>query len=244
MTTTHSIPPLRDFIARRFAARSPFWSWLVFERAGGALAYLLGRLGVTPNVVTLLGGVLGIAGAVVLGTADGVSDVLAAAVLLSLAYALDCADGQLARATGRTSDAGALLDVSVDALVTVFLTTALAFALTTAGESTVSDLLLAGAFGACRITALMASIRIKEVTRRRTESSGVRHVVQTVYGSLVETPFVYLALSATRLLPGVFEGVIAVIAVLTVGRTTVSLRRHSRTSATGDRQVTAGRGRW
>ena len=230
MSSSGSLPPFTDFVARRYAARSPFWSWLVFERLGGALAYVLGRLGATPNAVTLLGGLTGIVGATVLGAADTPVDALAAGLLLALAYSLDCADGQLARATGRTSEVGAWLDVTVDAVVTSFLTAALAVALTTSGDATAWDLLLAGAFGACRVTALLTSTRIKG-TRRKTELRGLRHVVQTTYGSLVETPFVYVALSVTRLLPGVFELVIGVIAVLTVGRTLVSARRHLRPAA-------------
>jgi phosphatidylglycerophosphate synthase len=232
-------PPLADFVARRFAARSPFWSWLVFERLGGALAFVLGRLGATPHVVTLLGGLSGVAGAMVLGTADDVAGVLVAAGLLALAYSLDCADGQLARATGRTSDVGAWLDVTVDAVVTSFLTAALTFALVTSGEATALDLLLAGSFGASRISALFASSRIKS-TRRATELTGSRRIIQTAYGSLVETPFVYLALCATRLVPGLFELTIALIAVLTVGRTVVSAYRHFPAAARAKEQAPTG----
>lgn len=221
------VPPFSGFVARRYAARSPFWSWLVFERIGGALAFVLGRLGASPNQVTVLGGLVGISGATVLGTADGAAEAALAACLLATAYSLDCADGQLARATGRTSEIGAWLDVTVDAVVTCFLTAGLAVALAASGEAGLLDLLLTGAFGAARISALLVSTRIK-AAGRRSGRRGLRHVVQTVYGSLVETPFVYLCLCGTRIFPGVFEAAIASIAVLTVGRTVVSYRRHAR----------------
>ena len=40
---------------------------MLFERVGGALAYLFFRVGASPNAVTLMGGVAGIAGATRLG---------------------------------------------------------------------------------------------------------------------------------------------------------------------------------
>src|SRR5688500_14839793 len=126
--------------------RSPFWSWLLFERAGGALAYVFARLRTPPAAVTVLGGVAGISGAAVLGTATDRGEALLAGVLLLLAYTLDCADGQLARATGQTSDRGAWLDATVDAVVIAFLTAALAFALATESGQPGFSFLLAGAF--------------------------------------------------------------------------------------------------
>ena len=51
---------------------------------------------------------------------------LLALVGWQVAYALDCADGQLARVTGRTSAAGARLDVLCDVAAQIALVTALA----------------------------------------------------------------------------------------------------------------------
>ena len=49
---------------------------------------------------------------------------LLALVLWQLAYSLDCADGQLARVTGRASPAGARVDVLCDVAVQISLVTA------------------------------------------------------------------------------------------------------------------------
>ena len=60
---------------------------------------------------------------------------------------------------------------------------------------------------------------------------GVTRLVKSIYGSTVETPFVYAALCATRLSPTAFRIVLLAIAVLTVGRTAMSARRHFRSLA-------------
>lgn len=71
-------------------------------------------------------GVVVLAGSVAAGTVPGWAVGTAALVLWHLAYSLDCADGQLARFTGRTSTAGARLDVLADAAVGISLAAALA----------------------------------------------------------------------------------------------------------------------
>ena len=95
------MPPLRARI-RSLGAR-----WL--EQPG---ARFLDRLGVTPNVATLLGLALSIASAVLVA-----SGALAlAGVVLLASGVLDMMDGALARLTGRASRGGALLDSVADRL--------------------------------------------------------------------------------------------------------------------------------
>jgi phosphatidylglycerophosphate synthase len=82
-------------------------------RRAAALAYVARS---TPNQVTAMSGLLSLAGMVVLAWAQAsvVTAVLAAALLLA-GYALDSADGQLARLTGGGSVAGEWLDHVIDA---------------------------------------------------------------------------------------------------------------------------------
>jgi hypothetical protein len=81
---------------------SPYFSWLFV------------RMGVAPNTLTgwmIVSGVL--AGAAFALASRGVSGLLAAlagALLVQLYLLLDCADGEVARFTGRTSVAGVYLD--------------------------------------------------------------------------------------------------------------------------------------
>ncbi len=77
------------------------------------------RLGLTPNRITLLSGVAGVAAGASYYHAleGGVAFTLAGAALLFLAVILDCADGMLARLRGETSRFGMLLDGMVDSVV-------------------------------------------------------------------------------------------------------------------------------
>ncbi|MBN9613564.1 MAG: CDP-alcohol phosphatidyltransferase family protein [Actinobacteria bacterium] len=84
---------------------------------GKALAAVAATLGLTPNAVTLLSfcsSMLGLAIMVVAGPSWGSG--LAAAACLALGFALDSADGQLARLTGSGGPAGEWLDHVVDAI--------------------------------------------------------------------------------------------------------------------------------
>lgn len=77
---------------------------------GEPVALAFGRLGLTPNGLTLLGFGITVVGAVL--AAIGLW--LAAGVVVFLGGAFDMFDGALARATGRASKVGALLDSVFD----------------------------------------------------------------------------------------------------------------------------------
>lgn len=198
---------------------------MLFERVGGAFAYFFFRSGVSPNVVTVMGGVVGIAGAARLGTAaDGVH-VAAAAALLLLAYSLDCADGQLARATQRASPQGAWLDITVDSIIIAFLSTSLSYALHAGGVPAPWSFLLAGAFGASRVSSLFTAGRIKG-DDGGIELAGLKAFSRSAYIAMMETPFVYVVLCASRLEGDLFIAIIAAVTTLSTIKTTVSARAH------------------
>jgi phosphatidylglycerophosphate synthase len=71
--------------------------------------------GLTPNQVTIASFVLGGAAAAAFATGKR-ADLVAGAILLQLAFTLDCVDGQLARYTQRFSAFGAWLDATFDRL--------------------------------------------------------------------------------------------------------------------------------
>jgi phosphatidylglycerophosphate synthase len=105
----------------------------VSQRAGSLLAWAAHRLGLSPSTVTLAGLVVGVGSSVALvqwasaTIRPGSAVIMGLAVGLGwqLAYALDCADGQLARVTGRTSPAGARLDILCDVAVQISVVAAL-----------------------------------------------------------------------------------------------------------------------
>jgi len=229
-TTTH-LPPLAQFITRRFAVRSPWPSWVVFERLGGVVAYLFARIGLPPAVATLLGGAAGITGSTLLVAADDGMGVLLAAVALLLGYVFDCADGQLARATHRTSAVGAWLDVTVDAVVTAFVATSLTIILLADGATGTASLLVAGAFGASRVVSLFTATHVRRIEGSGMRLTGLTGSLRTVYVGLIDTPVVYVALCASRLVPELFRAVIVIVTVLTVVQTLVSARHNLASSA-------------
>lgn len=94
------------------------------------LAAVAMRFGIHPTVLSLSNMALAVvASAVVILQADSLQSPwlpgLGALVLWQLAYTLDCADGQLARATGKTSSFGARTDVLVDFLANAVVIAAL-----------------------------------------------------------------------------------------------------------------------
>ncbi len=74
------------------------------------VALLLGRMGLTPNLVSIIGLLIAGAGAYLIG----VGQWWAGGLVILFAGAFDMFDGALARATGRASNFGALLDSTID----------------------------------------------------------------------------------------------------------------------------------
>ena len=74
------------------------------------VARLLARLGLTPNLVTLIGLAIAGAGAYLIATGHW----WGGGLIVLFAGAFDMFDGALARATGKASDFGALLDSTID----------------------------------------------------------------------------------------------------------------------------------
>ncbi|HEU4421822.1 MAG TPA: CDP-alcohol phosphatidyltransferase family protein [Pilimelia sp.] len=111
------------------------FSEAVSQHLGARIALAGHRLGTAPTTLTVVNFVLGLGvsvAAVALAGPVARGDVPAWAVGLlagagwQIAYAFDCADGQLARVTGRTSPAGARLDILCDVAAQIALVTALA----------------------------------------------------------------------------------------------------------------------
>jgi phosphatidylglycerophosphate synthase len=124
VTTTLDSPPVRlraalDRLssAQKGSRGAPAYSRFVNRRLGRLLAAAAFCLGWTPNAVTALSAACTLTGIALLALvpASGLSGVLVAACLV-LGYALDSADGQLARLCGGGSPAGEWLDHMVDSV--------------------------------------------------------------------------------------------------------------------------------
>jgi phosphatidylglycerophosphate synthase len=94
---------------------APGYSRWVNRPLGRQLAILAFQVGLTPNQVTLVSGAVTLTGIAVLALAPATIPVgFTVAALLALGYALDSADGQLARMRGRGSTTGEWLDHVID----------------------------------------------------------------------------------------------------------------------------------
>lgn len=130
--TESSRPSIADF--HRVNRGGGLFSESVSQWLGAVFALVAQRLGLKPTALTIMNLVLGLAASVtVVALAERVAagDVpawvvgLVALVGWQVAYALDCADGQLARVTGQGSAAGARVDVLCDVAAQIALVTAL-----------------------------------------------------------------------------------------------------------------------
>lgn len=101
--------------AQKSAKGAPAYSRFVNRRAGGYLAVIAYRLGLTPNQVTIISGLCtGIGIALIAVLRPSVGEGVGICLALVVGYALDAADGQLARLRGGGSVAGEWLDHVID----------------------------------------------------------------------------------------------------------------------------------
>ena len=102
--------------AQKTSKGAPAYSRYVNRRLGRILAAAAYTRGLTPNQVTIVSALATLSGLAFLVLTDPATGTgLLVAALLALGYALDSADGQLARLTGKGTKAGEWLDHTVDA---------------------------------------------------------------------------------------------------------------------------------
>lgn len=126
----------------------------------GPVARLLGKWGLTPNAVTLLGFFMTAAVAVILATGR----TQLASILLIFTLAFDAVDGTLARITGRISRFGAFLDSTLDRWAEVVLYSALVWLFLRNGQDE----------GVMLSTTAMAMSLLVSYTRARAEGIGIQ----------------------------------------------------------------------
>lgn len=101
-----------------------FWNVYVARPLAAMLVYVLRRTSITPNQVTFLGVAVFFVAAALLALWRDWTGLLLAALVLQLSYLFDCADGQLARLKGMTSDVGSYLDFLMDEIKALLLVAA------------------------------------------------------------------------------------------------------------------------
>lgn len=126
MTTSTASPSAAEFRARHRGGG--LFTETVNQRLASYVCVAAHRLGAPPTALTLLNLAVGlgtsVAVALLVHAVPALVLGLGALVLWQAAYTLDCADGQLARVTGRTSPAGARVDVLCDVALQISLVVA------------------------------------------------------------------------------------------------------------------------
>lgn len=100
---------------QEFSAGGGLFTRIFSQRLGAVIAYCGLFAGVSPNLLTAFALGASLAGSVLFAFgASGLEVTLTSALLYQLAYGFDCSDGQLARASKRSSKFGGWLDVMAD----------------------------------------------------------------------------------------------------------------------------------
>jgi len=160
-------------------ARDGYVDRFLRRRLSRPITGLLLRTGLSPNLVTLAGTALGVAGGLTLGL-PGLAAVLAAVLLLEASALLDCSDGELARLCHAESRLGHWLDVTGDTAVHVALLAGIAIRVAHGGDPPGWPVLAVLAAGILATFAVVTWSEATETRRRRVaawENTVLDHVV-------------------------------------------------------------------
>lgn len=204
--------------AQKPRAQTPAYLRYVNRRLGGYVAaggYAVGR---TPDQLTLVSGALTTAGALVVALVppSWASGALAAVLMLA-GYAVDSADGQLARLRGGGSPAGEWLDHVVDVAKTCGIHVAVAVAAYRHADLPAAALLVPMLFLTASVTAFFATMLRDQLLRAR--GAAGQPGSDSLVRALLLLPIDHGVLCLAFLLlgaPGTFAAAYAVLTVLTV----------------------------
>lgn len=206
--------------ALRSAQKTPrgvsLYSTRVNRPAGRRLAALADALAMTPNQVTLLSALSSLTAVALLALGPRSVPVgLAAGVLLMLGFALDSADGQLARLRRSGSPSGEYLDHMLDCLLKATLHAAVLVALFSAGERGVA-LLAPLAYQVVSVLMFFGGILVAKMRESSplAEEDRPGRRVSGLTSSVALLPADHGVLCASFLLWGVHELFLPVYAVL------------------------------
>jgi CDP-diacylglycerol--glycerol-3-phosphate 3-phosphatidyltransferase len=192
------------------------------------IALGMGRLGLTPNALTLIGFAITAAGAVLVG----VQAWIVGGIVVFVGGVFDMFDGTLARATGQSSKFGAFMDSTFDKAGEILVFLGCLYALANSNVGSVPVLVAAAAMGA----AIMVSY-----TRAKSDalgySSGMGLAAVGVMPREIRLVIISLGIVLTGTSIGISSlefalGVILVGSVITVIQRILHVRGQARSEAT------------
>lgn len=153
--------------AQKHGAGVPWYMRVVNRRLGRLIAAAAAQTRITPDQVTAASFVAFLGGAALLATvAPGVAMTVVAMLLLQLGFALDSADGQLARLRGTGSSAGEWLDHVVDSARHLLFHVAVLIGLYRFADVPDAVLLIPLAFALASTVRFFAQILAEQLARR------------------------------------------------------------------------------
>lgn len=205
-----------DFWSQRYATPDQYFlTKHISQRLGSVIAYWACRVGISANKVTLLGLMFMISASLCLGQyPQGPAYAYVALVLYQIGFALDCADGQIARATHTTSEFGAWLDNACDYVRYITMLLALGAVLLSSGLSLVLITVALFLLGSGLIVNLHTVYTLKGGHYRSHGLSGFRGSLKYWARSVSDTPFVLLLICLLAPLPLVMSVYIAIIGLV------------------------------
>lgn len=216
---TTPTPTLSDYLSFRYSAGGHAVTRLVSQRIGAVFAWLAMHVGLRPTAVTLLGTLTFICAATLFVTLpSGYWPAASVLVLFQMAYGLDCADGQLARATQQTSAFGAWLDVACDYVRNVMLGAAMAQWLMRNGYSPGMAVIVGAVFTAGTAVQLHTSTALRGGSGQRSlHTAGLFAKLRAAVTALMDTPFVLMLLTLLRSETALLAGYAVMVGIVSFG---------------------------
>ena len=222
------MPQTRDYTYSDFwAVRASRTNWLtthVGYRIGALFALWAARIGLTPNALSLLSLLVSTAGALgVFWFESPLTGGLWLLVWLQAGYALDCADGPLARVTGQTSTFGGVLDKLSDCASGLLMIGLLCIAATSSPSPRLPDFiypyLMLWALvprTVLNLTVWLKGIILYQVDRSRRDdrSRTMGWFLRKLLGQFLDEPFYRLCIAFAWVFGLFWEFVVAYNAVL------------------------------
>jgi phosphatidylglycerophosphate synthase len=213
---------LKKFWERSFAVSCFPPTWHIFQRLGGVLAFIAYKIGLSPNMITLIGGLTGTYAIWQFSVLPlGLLETVHLSLVFSFVYILDCADGQLARATGKTSKLGKWFDIGVDFYLIILFPVGISIFIKSLHIGPNIDWMVMGLIIGRALVLITSSLKRSGGEDHHPSSSYVKKIIQ----SILDTPVFYLWICWARLNPewlimsALFFGVLYIIESIYLSRT-------------------------
>lgn len=221
---------LSKFWALEFSAGGHPVTRIFSQRGGAFFAWLGYRLGMSPNQLTIIACLTSVTGALAYAvTGASLKLMIAAIALTQIGYALDCADGQLARGSRRTSPLGRWLDVYLDMLTITSLCFATLYRIYTSEPALMSWAILAsGLYCYARVGNLL-TCTIARTGMTSGEDNHDKSLARMLFLITIDTPIVLLCICLLGSHPLWLVGYLAAVSVaFTIHSLYVGIRASNR----------------